>query len=60
MAHGVAALPVMFGHLRSFVFVSYAELERHSSVDAIVWAVTGLWASISADFFRAERLQRQS
>lgn len=41
-ARGVAALLVLFGHLRSFVFVSYGDLERHTLWDTLVWSLTGL------------------
>jgi len=41
MARGLAALLVLLGHLRSFVFVSYADLEHHTPLDTFVWMLTG-------------------
>jgi peptidoglycan/LPS O-acetylase OafA/YrhL len=41
MARGLAAFLVLLGHLRSFVFLSYDELNGHSPVDTVVWGITG-------------------
>jgi peptidoglycan/LPS O-acetylase OafA/YrhL len=41
MARGLAALIVLVGHLRSFVFVSYGELKSHTPLELVVWAITG-------------------
>jgi peptidoglycan/LPS O-acetylase OafA/YrhL len=41
MARGLAALVVLIGHLRSFVFLSYGDLKSHTPIDIVVWAITG-------------------
>src|ERR1700730_8875836 len=51
MARGLAALAVLFGHLRSFVFPSYHELKTHSFVDPIVWAATSFGHEAVMFFF---------
>jgi peptidoglycan/LPS O-acetylase OafA/YrhL len=51
MARGLAALLVVLGHLRGFVFVSYDELTRHSPIDTVVWAVTGFGHQAVMIFF---------
>lgn len=41
MLRAVASLLVMFGHLRSFVFVSYDQLASHNLLNVLVWSATG-------------------
>src|ERR1700733_13522135 len=62
-ARGVAALVVLIGHLRSFVFVSYGGLATHTPIDAAVWAVTGfghqavMFFFVLSGFFIARSIQ---
>lgn len=51
MARGLAAFAVLFGHLRSFIFVSYGDLRSHNLLDTIVWAVTGFGHQAVMIFF---------
>jgi peptidoglycan/LPS O-acetylase OafA/YrhL len=51
MARGIAALTVLLGHLRSFVFVSYGDLRSHSPLDTLVWTLTGFGHQAVMVFF---------
>jgi peptidoglycan/LPS O-acetylase OafA/YrhL len=51
MARGLAALVVLIGHLRSFVFLSYGDLNSHTPIDTIVWAITGFGHQAVMIFF---------
>src|SRR5579859_1562974 len=51
MARGLAALAVLLGHLRSFVFVSYGDLPSHTPLDTLVWLVTGFGHQAVMIFF---------
>jgi len=42
MLRGLAALLVLIGHLRAFVFRSYGELASPDPFDTVFWIVTGL------------------
>jgi peptidoglycan/LPS O-acetylase OafA/YrhL len=51
MARSLAALAVLAGHLRSFVFLSYGDLKSHSPLDVVVWAGTGFGHQAVMIFF---------
>jgi peptidoglycan/LPS O-acetylase OafA/YrhL len=51
MLRGIAALLVMLGHLRSFVFYPYGELANPNLLDKAVWALTGLGHQAVMVFF---------
>jgi peptidoglycan/LPS O-acetylase OafA/YrhL len=51
VARGLAALAVVFGHLRSFVFISYGELKSPGIVDTVVWTATGVAHQAVTVFF---------
>jgi peptidoglycan/LPS O-acetylase OafA/YrhL len=51
MARGLAALLVLLGHLRGFVFFSYDQLKSHSPLDMAVWAITGFGHQAVMVFF---------
>jgi peptidoglycan/LPS O-acetylase OafA/YrhL len=51
MARGLAALAVLLGHLRSFVFLSYGELGSRGPIDTMVWLVTGFGHQAVTIFF---------
>jgi peptidoglycan/LPS O-acetylase OafA/YrhL len=51
MARGLAALLVLLGHLRSFVFLSYDQLKSHGPVDTVLWAITGFGHQAVMVFF---------
>src|SRR5579859_7896369 len=51
MARRVAALLVLVGHLRSFVFVPYGELKSHTIIEMVVWTVSGFGHQAVMIFF---------
>jgi peptidoglycan/LPS O-acetylase OafA/YrhL len=51
MARALAALAVLLGHLRSFVFLPYGELKSHGPVDTAVWVITGFGHQAVMIFF---------
>jgi peptidoglycan/LPS O-acetylase OafA/YrhL len=51
MMRALASLLVLFGHLRSFVFVSYDQISNRNLLDTLVWAVTGFGHQAVMIFF---------
>jgi peptidoglycan/LPS O-acetylase OafA/YrhL len=51
MVRGLAAIFVLIGHLRGFIFVSYDKLSSHNVIDTFVWAITGLGHQAVMIFF---------
>lgn len=51
MMRGIAALLVLLGHARSFVFVSYDQLNNRSFLNTILWAGTSLGHQAVMIFF---------
>lgn len=48
---GVAAFAVFLGHLRTFVFVPYADLRSHNPINAAVWIISGFGHQAVMVFF---------
>jgi peptidoglycan/LPS O-acetylase OafA/YrhL len=48
---GLAAFAVFLGHLRSFVFVPYADLTSHNAINAAVWILSGFGHQAVMVFF---------
>ena len=51
MARGVAALAVLIGHLRSFVFPPYGMIIHRTPLDTVVWAISGFGHQAVMVFF---------
>lgn len=51
LLRGMAALAVFLGHLRTFVFVPYAEISSHNPFNALVWIVSGFGHQAVMVFF---------
>ena len=51
LVRGLAALAVLFGHMRSFVFVSFYQLTSPNLFDIILWTGTGLARQAVIVFF---------
>lgn len=51
MLRATASLLVLFGHLRSFVFVSYDQLSSHNFLNVLVWTATGFGHQAVMIFF---------
>jgi peptidoglycan/LPS O-acetylase OafA/YrhL len=51
MARGLAAFAVLLGHLRSFVFYPYGDLEARGPLEATIWAATGFGHQAVMIFF---------
>jgi peptidoglycan/LPS O-acetylase OafA/YrhL len=51
MLRAAASLLVVFGHLRSFVFVSYDQISSHNLLNTFVWSVTGFGHQAVMIFF---------
>jgi peptidoglycan/LPS O-acetylase OafA/YrhL len=51
MARGAAALAVLIGHLRSFVFPPYGMVIHRTPLDTLVWAISGFGHQAVMVFF---------
>ena len=51
LARGLAALAVLAGHLRSFVFVDLPDVQNHNTVTSAFYALTGLGHQAVMVFF---------